>query len=171
MSENGKYRGMRAIMSGDDGTGIWGTADAPSHNATLKYSCHHPPDAVLQDNYFMSIRGAFNRGHVQPGGNPYRAGDEIHVTCYDDDGTWQKFVVEVSFVDLHKIVVERITEIRRGGLRSDEAPKGLTRWAHKGFGNYALFYEDGKPFRGGATFPKAEAEKLVGRPIGKQAEA
>ena len=170
MSKNGQFRGVRAIMSGDDHTGIWGTHDAPSHDATLKYSTHQSPEQVLSDNYFMSLRQCFNRGFVRPGENPYRPGDEIKVMCYDDDGTWQKFWIEVSYVDEHRIVVEQISETRRGGMRGDEAPKELADYKHVGFGNYRLFYDNGKPYRGGQTFPKSEAETLLGRDIGKKAE-
>lgn len=143
---------------------MWGIHDPAPFDADFKYRTSHPPEALDQDNYFLQCRSFFRRYTPKPGMNPYQAGDKIHATCILDDGTWQKATYEVSYVDDARVVVERISEWRRGGI----VPEMKLKAKHMGFGKWTVFHENGKPMRSGLS--KAEAERLVGHSLGAKAE-
>ena len=141
------YRAHPQNMTGSDNPSIVYT--------DLKYHTDDPVTAIDDENYFLPCRNHFNG-----------AGDEIHVKCSMDDGSWQKATFEVQYEDEHCVIVKQISEWRRGGGRPDLA---LTA-EHKGFGKWDVIYvTSGKPHSRG--IPKEEAERLTGKALGKQEAA
>lgn len=132
---------------------LWGTHDPCEFATTLKYRTDDPPEAVESENYFLPCQVAL------------KPGDEIHVSSMLDDGSWAKALYEVAYKDQFRVVVERIGEWRRGGLR----PVMELKAEHRGHGSWDVIYADsGKPHSRGVD--KATAERLVGHRLGAGAE-
>ena len=146
---------------------MWGSQDAAPHDAEFRYWADHPPEAVLSENYFLPCIAHFHRGDVAPGQNPYQGADEIRVTCYRDDGSWVKGRVEVQYADEHTVRVKLIEGWRAGGGEPDLELDAKYLGFRKGGASWGVFHKaTGKTYRQAVT--KAEAERLVGHPLGQQ---
>ncbi len=94
--------------------------DPRKFGTTFTYFTDHPSSAVESDNYFNGTQT-----YVEPG-------DEIKVSCLQDDGSWVKSTFEVSAVTPGQVVVEQITEWRCGGRQVIRGLKAV----HKGRGKW-----------------------------------
>lgn len=133
----------------EQGTGL-------KSGSTWYYSSKdHPKEWIDEENYFLSLR------------NWLTTADEIRVTCFKDDGTWDRAWYEVSLSDLRDVIVTRTTDWRAGGLATNPRLKAK----HLGYGKWGLEDEHGKIVHRGLTKMQAEAMEGTGQPSQKAPKA
>ena len=96
----------------------------------LRYSTQHAAEGLLSDNYFHNSATQY-----------LKAGDEIDIVCFHDDGSWTKGLIEVKETGARETKVELLGAWRHSGggnvIRSMSA-------VHKGFGKLSVLDEAGK---------------------------
>ena len=96
---------------------------------TLRYSTEHPPEGLLEENYFQNSAA-----------NYLHAGDEINCVCFHEDGSWTKGTLEVVESSSTKTVVALIDKWRQSGVSKSRSMKPV----HKGFGKWSVVDSIGK---------------------------
>lgn len=111
----------------------------------LRYMTDHSVEDVMSENYFKNSMN-----------NYLEAGDEIDVVLIHDDGTWTKFLLEVTKKTATEIVVEFLTKPTQvEGVTGRKLVKKYEPSQRK----WTVRTEGGDVVAKGLT--KAEAEKLV----------
>jgi hypothetical protein len=124
-------------------------AERLKFGSALSYTVsEHPPELIEEDNYFLPVQ------------NYLAPGDEIRVTSRRDDATWDKALFEVVESSPKRVIVERITDWRHGGVRIIRGLKAV----HAGHGTWKVLDDDGREVAKSLT--KDEATKFVGQPSG-----
>ena len=96
---------------------------------TLRYSTEHPPEGLLEENYFQNSAA-----------NYLHAGDEINCVCFHEDGSWTKGTLEVVESSSTNTVVALIDKWRQSGVSKSRSMKAV----HKGFGKWSVVDPVGK---------------------------
>lgn len=107
----------------------------------VHYHSGDPTAAIDSENYFLSCRHLLT------------AGDEIHVACIRDDGTWDKALYEVTLCDERSVVVQRLGAWRHGGRLVAPRLKAV----HERLGTWRVEDPHGKVVRRNLSKPEAYA--------------